>query len=356
MLLTELAESLKRESSYTIMGAYLAGVSENVAVIDSKTPLKVLGESFCLFNEKEPLDFTKRSLVTLDDYGSAPDAGGVTSSLISQVNQKIDHRMGLLNNRRIPYEEAADNLTRYVKKLQNAAILVAKGEGALDEDLKEDFRTLLKEAKNEFIKREQEEEAQQNTIEDPMAMNGMEEQPMDEDQVDDEFNDFNDPEEEPTEEFGPEDEGEENFEEGQEEGSEESEVADGDFDIPSGKMESTGINTNGLVAQGETLGINNILEMSNEEIRETLGKRNAKLPTGEKAKYFYKGNIINTSPIDLTRMVNQVLEVEEASVKMLGESYNLNNVVDEDSMALKHKSTVNELAMIIAARNKFGFR
>lgn len=354
MLLTELAESLKKESSYTIVGAYLAGVSENVAVIDSKTPLRVLGESFCLFNEKEPLDLTKTSLVSLDNYGSAPDAGGVTSSLISQVNQKIDHRMGLLNNRRIPYEEAADNLTRYVKKLQNAAILVAKGEGALDDDLKEDFRTLLKEAKNEFIKREQEEEEQQDMVEDPMAMEGMVDQPMEEGQVDDEFNDFNDPEEEPAEEFGPETE-EEGTEEQPTEG-EESEAANEDFDIPSGKMENAGLNTKGLVAQGEALGITNILEMSNEEIRDTLKKRNVKLPTAEKAKYFYKGNIINTSPIDLSRMVNQVLDVEAASVKMLGESFNLNNIVDEDTMALKHKSTVNELAMIIAARNKFGFR
>lgn len=353
MLLTELAESLKRESSHTIIGAYLAGVSENVAVIDSKTPLKVLGESFCLFDENNPIDLTKTSLVTLDNYGSAPDAGGVTSSLISQVNKKIDHRTGLLNNRRIPYEEAADNLTRYVKKLQNAAILVAKGEGALDDDLKEDFRTLLKEAKNEFIKREQEEEEQQDVVEDPMAMEGMEEQPMDDGQVEDEFSDFDDPEEEPAEEFGPENE--EDTEEQPEEG-EETEPANEDFDIPSGKMESAGLNTKGLVAQGEALGINNILEMSNEEIREALGKRNAKLPTAEKAKYFYKGNIINTSPIDLSRMVNQVLDVEAASVKMLGESFNLNNIVDEDVMALKHKSTVNELAMIIAARNKFGYR
>jgi len=315
MLLTELAESLKRESSHTIIGAYLAGVSENVAVIDSKTPLKVLGESFCLFDENNPIDLTKTSLVTLDNYGSAPDAGGVTSSLISQVNKKIDHRTGLLNNRRIPYEEAADNLTRYVKKLQNAAILVAKGEGALDDDLKEDFRTLLKEAKNEFIKREQEEEEQQDVVEDPMAMEGMEEQPMDDSQVEDEFSDFDDPEEEPVEEFGPEEEGSEE----QPEEGEETEPANEDFDIPSGKMESAGLNTKGLVAQGEAIGINNILEMSNEEIRTLLKDQNIYLTDEEILKF--KEEVRKNVPKEeeIIKNAEEIKKLEEETMKKIYE-------------------------------------
>ena len=618
-MLQDKVDQLKRETSYVIMGAYLAGVAENVAVIDKKTPLKTLGESFCLYDDKQPIDFTKRNLVDLNDFGSAPESGGVTSTVISQANEKIQKRAESLARYNLSQAEQEVELAKYAKKVQQAAVIVAKGEGALDNDLKEDFRVLLKEAKNEFIKREQEEEVEEEPTFDETAEEGM----------DDEFNDeegLEDFSEDPgDDEFGFEED--ENATEDVENGTgteqpENGEEApeDEDFGVPSGKFESSYIKPDGRTASGElfrgqrkvknlyldymdirqrgyelqgkgkdelsklvadtledyitsvnqnvfdpekfrtvgkivknkdgsnsvvitkpltslnhyidsifsnnnieeikfnndwkktsgainrdytigsilggivTLGkimrdaangkdmsvltmlfpaimgglfattgrllkkvkirlsdkegrkpevryinlliakkimgeiidqnkhlikqaeerisngdkqaarekksfeksikvatnlianiekeinklepkVNSILEanakkeavaesfnikdvfqMDEEEFSRALANKNVMLPFSENSKYLYKGNVISTSPYDLQRMVSDVIDIENTSIQMLGESYKLSNVINNDQLALKHKTTVNELAIVIAARNKFGFR
>lgn len=618
-MLQDKVDQLKRETSYVIMGAYLAGVAENVAVIDKKTPLKTLGESFCLYDDKQPIDFTKRNLVDLNDFGSAPESGGVTSTVISQANEKIQKRAESLARYNLSQVEQEAELAKYAKKVQQAAVIVAKGEGALDNDLKEDFRVLLKEAKNEFIKREQEEEVEEEPTFGDMPEEGM----------DDEFNDeegLEDFSEDPgDDEFGFEED--ENSTEDVENGTgteqpENGEEApeDEDFGVPSGKFESSYIKPDGRTASGElfkgqrkvknlyldymdirqrgyelqgkskdelsrlvadtledyitsvnqnvfdpekfrtvgkivknkdgsnsvvitkpltslnhyidsifsnnnieeikfnndwkktsgainrdytigsilggivTLGkivrdaangkdmsvltmlfpaimgglfattgrllkkakirlsdkegrkpevryinlliakkimgeiidqnkhlikqaeerisngdklaarekksfeksikvatnlisniekeinklepkVNSILEangkkeavaesfnikdvfqMDEEEFSRALANKNVMLPFSENSKYLYKGNVISTSPYDLQRMVSDVIDIENTSIQMLGESYKLSNVINNDQLALKHKTTVNELAIVIAARNKFGFR
>lgn len=620
-MLQDRVDQLKRETSYVIMGAYLAGVAENVAVIDKKTPLKTLGESFCLYDDKKPIDFTKRSLVDLNDFGSAPESGGVTSSLIDYANKKIQKRAESLARYNLPNVEQESELAKYAKKIQQAAVIVAKGEGALDNDLKEDFRVLLKEAKNEFIKREQEEEVEEA----PTEFEDMPEEGFDDSMMGDEegLGDFS---EEPAEgdEFGFEDENaDEDVENGTgTEQSEDGEQApeDEDFGIPSGNFESSYINPDGRSASGElfkgrrkmknlyidymslrqrdyelqgkskdelvrsvvdtledyitsvnqdvfdpekfrtvgkivknkdgsnsvvitkplstlnhyidsifshnnieeikfnndwkkegkainrdyfigvilgsiatlgkmmrdsikgkdmsvvtmifpavmgglfavtgrllkkvkirlsdkegrkpevryinlsiakkvlreiveqneflskqadekasngdklaakekkgfeksikiakgllvnvqkeidkleptvnsiinsnakkeavaeSLNIKDVFQMDEEDFSKALANKNILLPFSENSKYYYNGEVISTSPHDLKRMVKDVIDIENTSIQMLGESYKLSNVINNDQLALKHKTTVNELAIVIAARNKFGFR
>ena len=625
-MLQDRVDQLKRETSYVIMGAYLVGVAENVAVIDKKTPLKTLGESFCLFDDKKPIDFTKRSLVDLNDFGSAPESGGVTSSLIDYANKKIQKRAESLARFNLPNVEQESELAKYAKKVQQAAVIVAKGEGALDNDLKEDFRVLLKEAKNEFIKREQEEEVEEA----PTEFEDMPEEGFDDNMMGDEedLEDFSvDPNEE--DEFGIDDENaNEDVENGtgteQPENGEEA-PEDEDFGIPSGNFESSYINPDGRTASGElfkgqrkakklyidymavrkrgyelqgktqadlakmiasmlqdyiadvntnmlnpenfkavgkivknkdgsnsvvitkplstlnhyidsmlsnnneseikyrmdwkkgmntraagygisalaglaviipkmsrdairdaaqntstlnpvtilfpsivgaigafsvelfrkiksklsnkdakkpevryinlgiakhamnelasqytylleqaevkinngdkeavkekkmfeksikiakeledkiksemdkleptvnsiinsnakkeavaeSLKIKDVFQMDEEDFNKALANKNILLPFSENSKYYYNGEVISTSPHDLKRMVKDVIDIENTSIQMLGESYKLSNVINNDQLALKHKTTVNELAIVIAARNKFGFR
>lgn len=618
-MLQDKVDQLKRETSYVIMGAYLAGVAENVAVIDKKTPLKTLGESFCLYDDKQPIDFTKRNLVDLNDFGSAPESGGVTSTVISQANDKIQKRAESLARYNLSQAEQEAELAKYAKKVQQAAVIVAKGEGALDNDLKEDFRVLLKEAKNEFIKREQEEEVEEEPTFDETPEDGMDDEFNDEEELEDFSEDPGD------DDFGFEED--ENANEDVENGtgteqpeSGEEAPEDKDFGVPSGKFESSYIKPDGRTASGElfkgqrkvknlyldymdirqrgyelqgkskdelsrlvadtledyitsvnqnvfdpekfrtvgkivknkdgsnsvvitkpltslnhyidsifsnnnieeikfnndwkktsgainrdytigsilggivTLGkimrdaangkdmsvltmlfpaimgglfattgrllkkvkirlsdkegrkpevryinlliakkimgeiidqnkhlikqaderisngdklasrekksfeksikvatnlisnidkeinklepkVNSILEanakieavaesfnikdvfqMDEEEFSRALANKNVMLPFSENSKYLYKGNVISTSPYDLQRMVSDVIDIENTSIQMLGESYKLSNVINNDQLALKHKTTVNELAIVIAARNKFGFR
>lgn len=622
-MLQDRVDQLKRETSYVIMGAYLAGVAENVAVIDKKTPLKTLGESFCLYNDKNPIDFTKRSLVDLNDFGSAPESGGVTSSLIDYANQKLQKRAESLSRFNLSNVEQESELAKYAKKVQQAAVIVAKGEGALDNDLKEDFRVLLKEAKNEFIKREQEEEVEEapsdfeDVPEEDFSDDGMTEDEGD-------LDDFSvDPNEE-DDEFGTEDENATEYVEngtGTEQPEGEQAPEDEDFGIPSGKFESSYINPNGRTASGElfkgegklkklyvnymglrqrnyelkgksqaelskmistaledyitsvnkdvfdpekfvtvgkivknkdgsnkvvitkplstlnhyidsilgnnnseeiklnvnfkkkvksinkdyfigsiigglaamvkgardvakgkdvslasgilfpaiiggisaaagslfrklkirlsdkesrkpeikyinlsiakkalqelveqneylikqaeekasngdalaakekvsfeksvslakellanvqeeigkieptvnsiienhskkeavaeSLNITDVFQMDEDDFSKALANKNLLLPFSENSKYYYNGEVISTSPHDLKRMVKDVIDIENTSIQMLGESYKLSNVINNDQLALKHKTTVNELAIVIAARNKFGFR
>ena len=381
-MLQKKCKDLSRNISYAIIGAYLVGAGERIASIDKNTPLKTLGESFCLYNDKEPLDFTQRSLIDLNDFGSAPAAGGVTSSLINQCNRKMQQKADFLDCQNIPIAESISLLSKYAKKLEKAAVDIAMGEGALDDDLKEDFKTLLKEAKNEFIKREEEEQTKEEAqVQDN---NFVEDQGFDQGENEDGFDDFGGNEEFEADDSNFEDDGsEEEFGEennGVEEEFGEESSADEDFGIPSGNEgESyTGYNTEGKKAFGESAnerlsrrreerrkridlvskipGFESIDVMNDEEFSELLSKRNDLYTYGENAKFVHNGSVINIPPAILGRMKNELLEIEKASIKMLGESFKLNNVVDDSTLAMKHKSTVNELALILAARNKFGFR
>lgn len=622
-MLQDKVDQLKRETSYVIIGAYLAGVAENVAVIDKKTPLKTLGESFCLYDDKQPIDFTKRNLVDLNDFGSAPESGGVTSSLINQANEKIQKRAESLARFNLSQVEQESELSKYAKKVQQAAVIVAKGEGALDNDLKEDFRVLLKEAKNEFIKREQEEEVEEAPTDfEDIPEEGIEDEFTEEEPLDD----FSvEPEDEFSEEDTDMNEDVENGTGTEQPEGEDVNPEDEDFGIPSGNFESSYINPDGRSANGElfkgfkkadklhmdylelrhrnyelkgkssaevskmsadliedyitsvnaklfdpekfkavgkivknkdgsnsvvitkplstlnhyidsmlannntaeieyrlnwdkalkssaisysigaaiglvvtvpkmlrdavkasvtadtspsmvmiffptllgcifnastdiyrkvkakisnkekhkpemkyiNLGIaqkaiseleeqfdylvkqaskrssdgdklatkelksfekslkiakelkvkikeemnklepevnrilsanakkeavaesfkiNNVFEMDEDDFSKVFANKNIMLPFSENSKYYYNGEVISTSPHDLKRMVKDVIDIENTSIQMLGESYKLSNVINNDQLALKHKTTVNELAIVIAARNKFGFR
>lgn len=366
-------EELKRDTSHIIIGAYLAGAGKDVAAINPKTKVKTLGESFCNYNAEKPLDFVNNPFLNLNNRGSAPVASGVISSLISQCNSKLDERGKFFSSCGIPFAEAIEVVERFARKLQQASAVIAQGEGVLDNDLKEDIRTLLKEAKNEFIKREEEE----SVPEDVSVPEGTE--LPEEDMGIEKGGESEEPVEDFTEDIV-EDEEELNGD-GIEENTDvdDSGAAEEDFDIPSGKEESFWVDKHGKVtrsedinsflqnrfkseeeanriAVAESFNISEIYVMNDKEFGDAIKKVSDSLPYAEGMNYLYKGNIIHTTPFDMDNMIKELQIVESASIKMLGESFKMSNVISDDELSNRHKNVVNELAVVIAGRNRFGFR
>ena len=54
--------------------------------------------------------------------------------------------------------------------------------------------------------------------------------------------------------------------------------------------------------------------------------------------------------------IQNIFEIERSSIKALGENYGMVKVLEDDDIQLQHKATVNELALIMMARNKYGFK
>lgn len=250
-MFNEKIESIKKQTTHTIMGAYISGVAKDTAYISKDTSLKTLGESFCNFGTE--VDLVQNDLVDLSKINTAPKAGGVVSNLIRQSNNKIDGYARNIKTLNLPLAESTELLKEYANKIQKAAINIAFAEGAEDDELKQDIRVLLKEGKDEFIKREQEEQAEEEaTLEDEQA-------PEFEDDTD--YTELEEPEDEEGLE---EEQSEEGFEDAgdeegfvDEDGNPIEEFADPEGDdefsdeIPSGKFESNIYDTTGLEAHGE---------------------------------------------------------------------------------------------------------
>ena len=237
-MFNEKIKDIKTQVAQTLIGAYLSGVSENVASIGEKTSLKALGETFMNFGT--PIDLVNEDLVNLNDFNSAPKAGGVLSNLIKQSKSKIDNYCDNVKSLNLSLAESVDLAVDFANKVQEAATPLAYSEGSKDEDLKNDIRVLLKEGKQEFIKREKEEELQEKKTTTDVAE---EELQQDEDEVmdDDPTKGFDEVDDEDVAEEDEEENDED--EEELEEFTEEDEDEEFSSEIPTGKAESVDLMT-----------------------------------------------------------------------------------------------------------------
>lgn len=163
-------ESIKKQTSHSILGAYLSGVAKDTIYLGKKTTIKGLGESFCKFGDAPEIDFSKRNLIDLNDIRTSPKSGGLVSNLISQANERIDDFCLSLKAANLPSGESSNLLLDLANTLQRSAMNIAYSEGMDDVDLKQDIRVLLKEGKEEFIKREQEEAQEMEELKDQQAL------------------------------------------------------------------------------------------------------------------------------------------------------------------------------------------
>ena len=85
-----------------------------------------------------------------------------------------------------------------------------------------------------------------------------------------------------------------------------------------------------------------------------LNDRNLLKSYSEDYRYLYNGELISVTPFEMDKMKKDLLAIEKSSVQALGESAGISNVLESDELQLAHKATVNELAVVMVARNRFG--
>ena len=346
-MLSNKIDSIKKQVSYSIMGAYLKGVAKDTAYLGD-IKIKALGESFCKFNNKE-IDFSSRDLIDLSDINSAPIAGGTLNSILSATNKKISEFAESLKAHQFDKKAIIDNVLKYASKLQGAAVRVAYGEGVEDDDLKQDIRVLLKEGKNEFIKREQEEE--ENATPDNADMEGMPEEDLQQQE------ELPADEEQPTEGLP-----EEDLNEGEEAGDDDyqaladQEYGEGtdDEDAPEEGSDDTGIPTGSF--ESAPVKENHYGFETVADLESFLKNRNRHARYAESMKFYYGGELITTTPVDMRKMTDVLLEAEKQSIKAIGEAAGFDNITSDERLLANdaHKAIVNQAAVIMVTRNRYG--
>ena len=341
---------MKDEIGYSLIGEYLKGAGFTGKGVKSADLGKmVCGESF--------VPSSGRPLVSLDKFDSPAVSCGVLSSLIEACNRKLDTQAEkrLMNTLGYGEHDRKEAILRtYANDLFQASAHTAYGEGADDDDLKQDIRVLLRESKEEFEKRVQENEEDKKAEEqDTLSDDSLESEggdPVD-DGLEPENNDnFQDGD---GIEDNLEDDIDDDLEEGEDEEEEEGE------DIPSGELED-----------GEDDHIDSGFEDEEDEDEEEDGKGesapfvptpeaiamlndyNATRRFAEEQKFFVGGEFCSISKGEMEGMVNTLLEIERDNFKAIGESFNLDDITSTSKISMAHKDYINTMAGVIAFRHK----
>ena len=225
MLYNKEVKQIKDQIVKQIIGNYLKGAGENAAYL-KEVKASNLGAVF--LNYGEAIDLTSEPLVDYNKSNPKMQSAGTLSLLIKETFDKIDRYAMKCETMEYPTAVVKKDLTKYANSLLDGVNIVAFSEGEADTDLKSDIKVLLREGREEFNKRMEEEEkeieeAQAKATADPTSDGEVAEDTPEEDVEDD--SDFIEEEDETTEET-PEDDSEE---EGTEE-DEESDEDDTDYD------------------------------------------------------------------------------------------------------------------------------
>ena len=225
MLYNKEVKQIKEKMINQIIGNYLKGAGENAAYLKD-VKASNLGAVFLNYGEK--IDLTEDVLVDYNKANPKMQSAGTLSLLIKETCDKIDTFAMKCETMEYPKDVVKRDLTKYANSLLDGVNIVAFSEGESDIDLKSDIKVLLREGREEFNKRIEEEEkeieeAQAKATADPTSDGEVAEDTPEEDVEDD--SDFIEEEDETTEET-PEDDSEE---EGTEE-DEESDEDDTDYD------------------------------------------------------------------------------------------------------------------------------
>ena len=225
MLYNKEVKQIKEKMINQIIGNYLKGAGENAAYL-KEVKASNLGAVFLNYGEK--IDLIEDVLVDYNKANPKMQSAGTLSLLIKETCDKIDAFAMKCETMEYPKDVVKRDLTKYANSLLDGVNIVAFSEGESDIDLKSDIKVLLREGREEFNKRIEEEEkeieeAQAKATADPTSDGEVAEDTPEEDVEDD--SDFIEEEDETTEET-PEDDSEE---EGTEE-DEESDEDDTDYD------------------------------------------------------------------------------------------------------------------------------
>lgn len=366
--------TLKSVYGYTLAGGYLKGANPYVFGSNTKNydiGLEVLGEGY---------DF-KKPLVDVTKYNSPAVSCGTLSSLISSGIEKIDNMAlkaeGVFGpNMRM---EKMNFMKDFTTKLIKASLPIAYGEGVDDDELKEDISVLLKQSKEEFEKRVQQNEEEikkekDDTLSDDQSMEnqtedagenpeeGSEGDNEDYSDAGDNFFEGNedseneDGEGEPDEDTDTEDddgwqednenpdeeaedtEADDNENDDSEDGEEESEGDLSEEDIPDGNLEGNAESYNGFKTKADRL----------------LYQYNSGVNYKENEKYRYGATYSNIPKPEMKAMAESLLKIEEANFKAIGEQFSFNDIRPGSRLQEAHKKYVEANASILVMKRKLG--
>ena len=205
MLYNKEVKQIKEKMINQIIGNYLKGAGENAAYLKD---VKASNLGAVFLNYGEAIDLTSETLVDYNKSNPKMQSAGTLSLLIKETCDKIDTFAMKCETMEYPKDVVKKDLTKYANSLLDGVNIVAFSEGESDIDLKSDIKVLLREGREEFNKRIEEEEkeieeAQAKATADPTSDGEVTEDTPEEDVEDD--SDFIEEEDEATEEISDED-------------------------------------------------------------------------------------------------------------------------------------------------------
>lgn len=394
----EFVKNTVDQIGYSLIGAYLRGASGSddpfpKKVKNSEIGLEVVGESYIPSGDN-PLVTTR--------FNSPAISCGVLSNLITSCKERVKsyaEKAEMFANGN--YEKAKKVTEDYARKVLLSALPIAYGEGADDDELKQDIRVLLRESKEEFEKRvtetekEKAEEKEESTSDDVLSDDGEgqdvnstgeeseegaadmgseefgdnqgieTENPEDQDetsQADDLAEDNNDSDSDDDDEndITPDDEYETSDWDGEADDDTEEEPTN-TFDDNSSDDDSDE-DENDITPKdegtGEMYNFANIwggIEM-NDEMQKTVDEYNRTRAFGEEQRFFYKGAFIGIEPTELKEMSKELLNRENKNFIALSESFSPSEMVNLHGVATAHQDYVRSQASLMAFQRKLGIK
>ena len=155
MLYNKEVKQIKDQIVKQIIGNYLKGAGENAAYLKD-VKASNLGAVFLNYGEK--IDLIEDVLVDYNKANPKMQSAGTLSLLIKETCDKIDTFAMKCETMEYPKDVVKKDLTKYANSLLDGVNIVAFSEGEADIDLKSDIKVLLREGREEFNKRIEEEE------------------------------------------------------------------------------------------------------------------------------------------------------------------------------------------------------
>lgn len=352
-------ENIKKTMGFSLVGEYLRGANKKAfpkSIASKEIGLAVLGESYTFEN----------SLVDIKRFTSPSISCGTLSSLIDTVKTQLDDVYARAEGV-FPFDNDKRDkfVTDFARKLLVNSLPIAYGEGADDDELKQDISILLRQSKEEFEKRvkeneEQKEAEKQETLQDnPMGEEG--EQPIENPEGEGEFtedsgemmdgdsaseipSDLGPEGEEGEEDDGWESEDDENEESEEGESSSADEFFDGQED-DSKEDENEEDDEEEQEGNGESFGLT-------KKQNKLLRKYNAQKGYAEEQRFYISGVFSSIPYGTLKGMCEKLLEKEAENFKAIGENFNFKDIKVNSRLHMAHSNYLEGVASVMVLQNR----
>ena len=352
-------ENIKKTMGFSLVGEYLRGANKKAfpkSIASKEIGLAVLGESYTF----------EKSLVDTNRFTSPSISCGTLSSLIDTVKDQLDDVYARAEGV-FPFDNDKRDkfVTDFAKKLLVNSLPIAYGEGADDDELKQDISILLRQSKEEFEKRvkeneEQKEAEKQETLQDnPMGDEGQEpvEAPegegeftedsgemMDGDSASEIPSDLGPEGEEGEEDDGWESEDDENEESEEGESSAADEFFDGQED-DSNEEESEEDDEEDKEGNGESFGLT-------KRQNRLLRKYNAQKGYAEEQRFYISGVFSSIPYGTLKGMCEKLLQKEAENFKAIGENFDFKDIKVNSRLHTAHSNYLEGVASVMILQNR----